>query len=79
LLSLVYYRRVIKSHISYFKIFRKEDILNGKVLTYGKVLVGIIPGFEHSISDAESGCLVSSKVLEVKSSHTECVLYMVHD
>jgi hypothetical protein len=41
------------------------------------ILLGIVPRFDQSISNRESGCLVSSEVVEIESSSSEGVLHMV--
>ncbi len=41
-------------------------------------IVGIIPGFDESVLDGVSSCLISTKVIEVESGKTECVLNVVH-
>lgn len=46
--------------------------------TYSEVLVCVVPGLEKSVPDRVSSGLVGAEVIEIKSSKTEGIFYVVN-
>lgn len=47
--------------------------------TYCVELLGIVPCFDETVADRETGSLVCAKVIEVESGAGEGVLHVVYD